>query len=95
MSFALRRSPRSLPLRRYVDCGGLAGAPNADSYDVTLSVVTEARKDGANASIVPTLVEAVARPATSRGDAFRCVTLGALERRIADLARAKAAQVPQ
>ena len=67
------------PLRRYVDCGSTQGGPNADTYEVSLSVVTQVQPADATSANVSTLVQAVARPVNFAGDYVRCVSLRSLE----------------
>lgn len=71
---------------RYVSCGtGMTGAPNADEYEVRLTVharVTPAAGDTARSALA-TLVTATARPATSSNDPVNCSTTGALEVQLA------------
>ncbi|MDF1501761.1 hypothetical protein [Roseisolibacter sp. H3M3-2] len=83
-------------MSRYVDCGTAAnGLPHADSYAVTLDVLSqvEGRADVAAAS-VSTTVKAVGRPASvSSSNVVNCTTTGNLERRVAELVRAEAAKL--
>lgn len=84
-------------LSRYVDCGTAStGLANADSYAVTLDVVTQVdgSANGANAGL-STALRASGRPAsTSTSNPVNCVSRGALERRLAELVREKAAKAP-
>jgi hypothetical protein len=71
------------PLTRYLDCGQTQIGPNADSYEVMLSVLTsirKARSDSTN-TVVATTVSALARPIQFRGDYVQCSSKGALETR--------------
>lgn len=84
-------------LSRYVDCGTAAtGLANADSYAVTLDVVTQVdgSASGANAG-VSTAIRASGRPAsTSTSNPVNCVSRGTLERRVAEIVRERAAATP-
>ncbi|GLC25844.1 hypothetical protein [Roseisolibacter agri] len=84
-------------LSRYVDCGTAAtGLANADSYAVTLDVVTQVdgRADGANAGL-STAIRASGRPtSTSTSNPVNCVSRGTLERRLAEVVRERAAATP-
>src|SRR5690606_40865365 len=40
----VRRRLGDAPLTRYLDCGSGQGGPNADTYEVHLAVLTEARE---------------------------------------------------
>ena len=68
-----------VPLRRYLDCGSTQGGPNADTYDVWMSVLATAQPGEASATQVSVLVEAMARPVTFMGDYFKCQTTRELE----------------
>src|SRR5687768_3744527 len=48
-----------VPLRRYVDCGSAQGGPNADTYEVSFSVMTQVQPADATSANVSTLVQAV------------------------------------
>jgi hypothetical protein len=77
-------------LSRYVSCGtGMTGAPNADEYEVRLTVnsrVAPAAGDTARSALA-TLVTAYARPATGSTDPITCSSTGALESQLAAEAR--------
>ena len=77
-------------LSRYVACGtGMTGAPNADEYEVRLTVnarVAPVEGDTARSALA-TLVTAVARPATSSTDPITCSSTGVLETQLAAEAR--------
>jgi hypothetical protein len=68
-----------VPLRRYVDCGSAQGAPSADTYEVSLSVMTQVQPADSASTNVSTLVQAVARPVNFAGDYVRCLSLRNLE----------------
>lgn len=80
------RFPRLLSGRRpsaYLDCGrGLAG-PNADRYEVRMSIATTVEPEG-EASRVRTFVDASATPRDVSGGALPCSTTGELERTIVE-----------
>jgi len=71
------------PLSRYLDCGQTQIGPNADSYEVLLTVRSSvtALETG---SQLGTLVDAIARPISFRQNYSSCSTTGLLESRIAD-----------
>jgi hypothetical protein len=73
-------------LSRYLNCGDrLPGMPNADDYDVRLSVqsrVVAVPGDSVRSSLV-TLVTGSARPIGLGGGQVSCTTTGELERRLA------------
>lgn len=74
-----------MPISTYLDCGNSQIGPNADSYDVYLSVSTTVSPSGAGMSKLATLIEAQARPATYNQAYSICSTKGSLEQKIADV----------
>lgn len=86
-SLKLYRRLGKVPLTRYLDCGSTQIGPNADSYEVALTVLTKLSRPPADTSntTVVTTVEALARPIQFRGDYVRCTSKGALEARLAEV----------
>ena len=80
------------PLSRYLECGTTQIGPNADSYDVFLSVMTIVSPEGANGATLSTLVDAQARPVMVNQGYSRCSSKGSIEIRIADLVKARLAR---
>ncbi len=72
-------------LSRYVDCGTTQIGPNADNYDVVLTVLSRVVAEGAAASKLTTTVQAQARPATYNQAYNQCSSKGQIERRIIEL----------
>ena len=83
----LYRRLGKLPLTRYIDCGTTQIGPNADSYEVMLTVLTKLQRSRADSGIttVATTVEAMARPIQFRGDYVRCSSKGTLEARLMEV----------
>jgi hypothetical protein len=78
------------PLSRYLDCGGSTQiGPNADSYDVFLSVMSTVAAEGASGSVLSTIVEAKARPVIVSQAYSNCSSKGSIEIKIADLVKAR------
>lgn len=81
-------------LSRYVDCGaGSVGAPNADSYLVTLLVDTrleEATTAAAPGTVLHTTVSGNGKDPGSSKDPIRCTSTSRLEARIAEMVREEA-----
>ena len=80
------------PLSRYLDCGNTQIGPNADSYDVFLTVLTTVRANGAEGAALSTVVEAKARPVTYNQAYSNCSSKGGIERRITDVVNARLAR---
>lgn len=77
------------PLSRYIDCGNTQIGPNADSYDVVLTVVSVVVPDGPTGSKLLTTVEAQSRPITYNQAYSRCTSKSTLETKIAELVVAR------
>ncbi len=72
----------NIPLTRYLDCGDSQGAPSAETYEILLSVFTQARPATSGTATVATTVQASGRPVTFSGEYVRCSSRGALESRL-------------
>ena len=84
----VRRELGAAPLSTYLSCGSGSGGQNADTYDVTLTLLTQVLAgSAASASRVVTTVEANAVSASFGGSPVACTTTGDLETRIADMIR--------
>ncbi|HEV8447931.1 MAG TPA: hypothetical protein VGQ44_13960 [Gemmatimonadaceae bacterium] len=75
-------------LARYIDCGTTQIGPNAESYDVTLTLNTTLTKTGEGATAMTIDFEASAKPMAFAQEPFRCSTKGTLEQRVNDLTAA-------
>lgn len=67
------------PLSRYLDCGQAQIGPNADSYDVTLTVLVQLQKGIPGTTNVSTTVEATAKPIAYAQAPSECSSKGTLE----------------
>ena len=85
--FKIRQTIAKAPLSRYLDCGNSQGFPNADSYEVQLTVMSRAAPGDAGSTKVTTVVDASARPINYRQSFTRCTTKGALEAKIAEVVK--------
>jgi hypothetical protein len=86
--FKIRQRLGKVALSRYFDCGTTQIGPNADSYDVFLTVMVQVQPAGAGTRLV-TNVEASARPITFSQAYSRCTSRGSLETRLLDAIRAQ------
>jgi hypothetical protein len=75
-------------LSRYLECGNTQLGPNADSYDVVLTVMARVTAEGTAASSISTTVQAQAKPATYNQGYNQCSSKGAIEKRLVDLVSA-------
>ena len=83
--FKIRRRLGKTPLSRYLECGQSQMAPNADEYEITLSVTTRLAAVDSQETKVTTMVEASAKGLQFAGQAARCTSRGALEARLREL----------
>jgi hypothetical protein len=79
----VRRHLGKLPLARLLDCGGPMGVPNANSYNVSLTVLSHVVAQTPATSTIKTQVEATAMPTGVSSTPVRCITKGYLESQIA------------
>ena len=79
----VRRQLGKMPLSRYIDCGSMQGGPSADSYEVNLTLLTTLRPSESGTTAF-TVLDAMARPVSTRGDWMKCSSQGQLERRLAE-----------
>ncbi len=82
--FKVRARMGKTMLSKYIECGKTQIGPNADSYDVFMTVTTKVVPNGTTESTLTTTVEAAARPLSFNQDYSRCTSTGGLERRIAE-----------
>jgi hypothetical protein len=72
-------------LSSFLDCGGGVAGPNADSYDVTLSLFVQLEGEGSASTLVRTVVDASAQSRYNLSDQIQCASFGTLERRVVGL----------
>ncbi len=89
VGYRIRNRLGKVSLSRYLDCGNTQIGPNADNYDVVLTVLSVVTPNGAAAATLTTSVEAQARPATYNQAYSRCSSKGGIEARIAELVKAR------
>lgn len=93
LDFRGRRAIGSLVMRRLLDCGGTTGEPNADSFDMFMSISSEVKAEGAHESVLATVFQASGRPIAFSGNDVRCTSTGEIETKIAALTKLKLAQL--
>ncbi len=77
----------------WVDCGrGMTAEPYADRYEVSMAIATKVVPQGEGRSTVETVLRARARARDVSGGLLRCRSFGTLERRIAEMVRARVAR---
>lgn len=86
--FTLRQKLGTVQLSKYIDCGGGGFGPNANSYDVYLSILSRLHADEAGRTELVTTVDAAARPTNVSQPYMKCGSKGEIESRIAELVQA-------
>lgn len=90
-SLKIRRVLGGVPLSRYLNCGAGTGVgPNADYYNIEMSVMTALSANTSAATDVRTRVDATARPVSLASNPVVCVSTGALEQRIVKMLQERA-----
>lgn len=91
-AFRVRRRIGDVPTMRALDCGGDSGMPNAETYQLLLTIKSRIIPNDAGGSVVQTTLEGTGKNATTAASSdVRCSSMGALEKKIADLIKAKVA----
>jgi len=92
-SFRVRSRLKGTPLSRYIDCGTSTQiGPNADNYDVVLTLTALVHSAEAGSSTVVLTFSAVAKPANFAQDYAPCNSRALMESRFMDIVRAKLAK---
>jgi hypothetical protein len=86
--FKLRGKLGKVPLGRYIDCGTTQIGPNAESYDITLTLTAALMPAPGGGTSMSINMEASAKPLAFAQEPFRCGTKAALEKRVVDLTNA-------
>jgi hypothetical protein len=90
--FKALKSLGGIPLSKYIECGTTQIGPNADSYDVHLSIVTQLTSNENGTTKITTNLEAAARPMAYAQEYSRCSTKGVLEAKLVDAVNAALAK---
>jgi hypothetical protein len=85
--FKIRARLGRTPLSKFIDCGQTQIGPNADTYDVFMTVTSRLIPNKEGGSSLTTTVDAASRPLTFNQDYQRCTSKGELEKRIAAVAQ--------
>ena len=83
--YKLRRKLGGVPLTRYLDCGQAQGFKSAETYEISLSVLTQLQPAGTGQTTAATVVQASAKPVNFAGEYSACESTGELEKRVADV----------
>lgn len=85
-SLKIRRRIGGVTLVKYLDCGYKDGAPNAETYDIVLNLMSSVSGPTPTSATVSTRIEGVATHPVF-GSQTVCTTTGELEKRIAQMVR--------
>jgi hypothetical protein len=88
-SFKIRQRLGKTSLSRYFDCGSTQIGPNADSYDVMVTVLAQLESTGAESTRISTTVQAMAKPITFNQEYAQCSSKGELESKLLGFLRAE------
>lgn len=87
-AYRIRRRIGDVPTMKAVDCGGDSGMPNAETYQLLLTIRTRVTANDAGGSVVQSTVEGSGRNPTTAGSSdVICTSTGGLEKRIAELVK--------
>ena len=84
-AYKVRQRLGKAPLSRYLDCGQTQIGPNADSYDVVLTLLLQLQPNGVGSTTLLSTVEATAKPIAYAQSASACSSKGTLESRLTTL----------
>lgn len=88
-AFKIRQRMGKTSLSRYFDCGSTQIGPNADSYDVMVTVLAQLESTGAASTRISTTVQAMAKPITFNQEYASCSSRGELESKLLGFLRAE------
>ena len=84
--FKVRGRLKNVPLSRFIDCGNSTQVgPNADSYEVNITLLAEVRAGEGGASKVTLAFQPLARPANFSQQYSQCSSRGVLETRFMEI----------
>jgi hypothetical protein len=87
--FKIRQQLGRTPLSSYIDCGRTQIGPNADSYEVVLTVLTQVQPADNGTSKITTTFESSARPIAYSQEYSKCSSKGVLEAKIMDVVKGR------
>jgi hypothetical protein len=86
--FKVRGKLGKVGLAHYIDCGTTQIGPNAESYDVTLTLITTLTATAGGATAMTIDFEASAKPLAFAQEPFHCSSKGTMEQRVNQLTAA-------
>lgn len=89
-SFKTRRRLGNIPMQRILDCGNAQGIPNAETYDIVMTISSYLAPNPKGGLNLITRIDATGRsPNFARENAVACHSSGTLEKDIAERVRKK------
>ncbi len=86
----MRKSLKGVALSRYFDCGTTQIGANADSYEITLLLLTRVMPAAGNTSKLEVTTIANARPVERRQNPINCVSRNTLDAKLVALVKGSA-----
>lgn len=86
--FKIRQKLGDARLSRYFECGTTQVGPNADSYELFITVLAQLEPEGTGQTKLTILATAAAKPMQFAQDYSRCSSKSALEKRMSDIVAA-------
>jgi hypothetical protein len=93
--YKFRRKLGDMPSRKLFDCGGTSGMPNAETYTIKMSVLSNVMDAGNGSAKLVTVVQASAENPNYPGSGVSCSSTGALEARIVSELRTRLNAAPR
>ena len=87
--FKIRQQLGRAALSTYIDCGRTQIGPNADSYEVVLTILTQVTTADNGATKISTTFESSARPIAYSQEYSKCTSRGVLEAKIMDVVKGR------
>jgi len=87
--FKIRKQLGGVDLSKYIECGTTQIGPNADSYEVHFTLLTQLLAGPGGTTTVTTTLQAASRPLSFAQDYSRCSSKGVLEPKIVQMISAK------
>ncbi len=87
--FKVRKQLAGSYLSKFIECGTTQIGPNADSYDVVLTLMTQLQPANNGGTTVTTSLESSAKPPNFGQEFSHCSTKGVLEARVMDSVNAR------
>jgi hypothetical protein len=87
--FKIRQRLGTVALSKYIDCGTTQIGPNADSYDIVLTVLVQLSPAEGGGTSVTTTFESSARPLAFAQEYSKCTSKSVFEPRLLEVLKGK------